>query len=149
MRVVVAVALTIAISGCGGSTPCQVTTPGGRLPEGIGDVDYGNGSLAIQLWPQGRLVAGRLPDGGSYAEIGRDGAVVAKLAWWRGAAGRLLIEGKRLDDSAPPLIAGVPDGYGPNGFQPTTLTFPTEGCWEVTGSVGRSRLPFVVQVSKS
>jgi len=143
MRTVAALALAIALSGCGAQEPCSVTTPGGRLPAGVEDVNYGNGSLAIQLWPQGRLVA---PSG--FAELGRDGSIAAKLGWWRAAGGRLLIEGKRLDDSAPPLIAGVPDGYGPNGFQPTELTFPTEGCWEVTGSVGRSRLTFVVLVSK-
>ncbi len=126
-----------------------MTTPGGRLPEGIGDVDYGNGSLAIQLWPQGRLVAGRFRT--AEATPRSDATARSPRSSPGGAVrgGGCCIEGKRLDDSAPPLIAGVPDGYGPNGFQPTTLTFPTEGCWEVTGSVGSSRLPFVVQVSKS
>jgi hypothetical protein len=128
--------------------PCPVTTPGGRAPATSGDFNHGNSSLAVALWPRGTLVARRFPDGSRYAEIGPDGSIVAKLGWWRGVEGELRIEGERLDASAPPLRADVPDGYGPTGFQPTGLTFPTPGCWKVLGSVGRARLTFVVLVRK-
>jgi hypothetical protein len=36
-------------------------------------------ALAVVLWPKGRLLAGRLPDGSSYAEIEPDGSISAKL----------------------------------------------------------------------
>ena len=62
--------------------------------------------------------------------------------------GRLRIEGRRLDRSAPRLRADVPAGYGPTGFQATGLTFPTRGCWKVIGRVGDARLTFVVHVVK-
>ena len=60
--------------------------------------------------------------------------------------GELTITGRRLDAPAPPLRADVPDGYGEDGFQATGVAFPTEGCWEVSGSVGGSTLTFVTFV---
>jgi hypothetical protein len=159
-----AIALTAVLADCSGepsapvgeraparwrhaAEPCPVTPPGGRVPATRGDFSRGNGSLAVALWPKGRLVAGRLPDGSSYAEIAADGSIGAKLGWWRGVEGQLLIEGERLDAPAPPLRADISNGYGPTGFQPTGLSFPTQGCWKVRGSVGRARLTFVVLVT--
>jgi hypothetical protein len=46
-------------------------------------------------------------------------------------------------------IADVPDGYGTTGFQASGVTFPAEGCWEVTGRVGEAGLTFVTLVLKS
>lgn len=80
--------------------------------------------------------------------INPDGSVSAKVGWWRGLDGTLVIEGRRLDASAPPLVADVPDGYGSHGFQATGLTFPTVGCWRVVGKVSTARLKFVVRVTK-
>jgi len=71
-----------------------------------------------------------------------------KFPWWRMVRGRLQITGRRLDAPAPPLLAYVPDGYGPIGFQATGVKFPTEGCWEVTGTVGQANLTFVTFVIK-
>ena len=39
--------------------------------------------------------------------------------------------------------ADVPSNYGTTGFQPSGVSFPTEGCWEVTGHVGDTTLTFV------
>jgi hypothetical protein len=71
-----------------------------------------------------------------------------KFGWTRGEGlrGKLKIHGRRIDASAPPLRANIPDGYGDTGFQATALIFPTEGCWEVTGEVGETRLTFVTRV---
>jgi hypothetical protein len=54
----------------------------------------------------------------------------------------------RLDQPAPQVRGVVPDGYGPRGFQPSGVIFPTEGCWEITGSVHRTELSFVTFVIK-
>jgi len=111
--------------------------------------NYGNAGLRVHLgWPNGRLAAGILPDGGSRATVEEDGSIHAKLGWWRGVPGTLRITGRRLDADAPPLRAHVPTGYGPRGFQPTGLVFPTIGCWRVVGQVADARLTFVVKVSK-
>jgi hypothetical protein len=75
-----------------------------------------------------------------------DGSMEEKFPWWRGVSGGLAIRGQRLDGSAPPLRADIPSGYGDSGFQATSIIFPTEGCWRVTGSVGTASLTFVVLV---
>jgi hypothetical protein len=54
-----------------------------------------------------------------------------------------------LDGDAPPPIAAIPSGYGNLGFQPSGITFATEGCWRVTGAVGGVRLTFVTLVLKA
>jgi hypothetical protein len=69
-----------------------------------------------------------------------------KWPWYRWVAGTLTIEGRRLDAPAPPLEAWIPDGYGDSGFQVSGITFPTDGCWEITGRVGEGSLTFVVLV---
>jgi hypothetical protein len=117
---------------------CPVTIPRGSGPsKGI----YGDGELRVTLWPRGVIAVGR-----DYVD-GR-GRVRMKFPWWRMVRGHLGITGRRLDAPAPPLLAYVPDGYGRIGFQATGVKFPTEGCWEVTGTVGQARLTFVTFVIK-
>lgn len=133
--------------------PCPVTIPTRIVPPDAGftaaGFNYGNARLRAHLyWPRGILVAGTLPDGGSMAVINPDGSIRLKLGWWRGARGKLVISGRRLDASAPPLRASVPEGYGPQGFVPSGLTFPTVGCWRVVGKQGTASLAFVVKVTK-
>jgi hypothetical protein len=153
---VAAMFLSVALAGCSGTpnaarapgedsttVSCPVTSPD-DTPSRLG-FNYGNDAIRVALWPDGRLIAGRLPDGSSHAEVGPDGSIDAKLGWWRASAGRLRIEGERLDATAPPLGADVPEGYG-KGFQASGLIFPTAGCWRVVGAVGKSRLTFVVLV---
>lgn len=157
-EVLCAIALGAVLAGCSEeSNPalaspklesCPVTVPEGTASSGEHRSNYGNSSLRVALWPRGKLVAGPLPGGGSYAEIKPDGSIEAKLGWWRTVAGQLRIEGERLDARSSPLSANIPNGYGETGFQPTGLVFPTGGCWRVVGSVAGVRLAFVVLVTK-
>ena len=130
-----------------------MTIPTRAVPPGAGVTakafNYGDARLRVHLaWPRGRLPAGILPSGGSYATVNDDGSIWLKLGWWRGVAGRLVITGRRLDAPAPPLDADVPGGYGARGFVPSGLVFPTAGCWRVQGALGAARLSFVVKVTK-
>jgi hypothetical protein len=148
VKVVVAALVALAFAGCGYSNAadaCRPTAPGGDAPKGF---NYGSDRLAVALWPAGNLVAGTLPDGGSYADIQPDGSIVAKLGWWRGAEGALEISAERTDADAPPLRADIPGGYGPTGFQATGVTFASAGCWDVTGRVGDEQLTFTVLVTR-
>jgi hypothetical protein len=126
-----------------------VTVPSRVGPAGVSpdsffgwDSSSGNGKLWVGgLWPDGVIDAG--PD-----FVTPDGAVSMKFGWWRAVAGSLRITGRRLDGEAPPLRGYAPDGYGKTGFQASGVDFPTEGCWEVTGTIGATRLTFVTYVVK-
>jgi hypothetical protein len=136
-----------------GARSCPVTIPTQAVPPDAGfsaaAFNYGNARLRAHLgWPHGILAAGTLPNGDSRAIVNADGSISTKVGWWRGAPGRLVIRGGRLDARAAPLRAHAGDGYGSRGFQPSRLTFPTVGCWRVVGAVGRARLTFVVKVTK-
>jgi hypothetical protein len=121
---------------------CPATLPNGNHrredPAGLGEQGFGNAELWVGLWPQGRVRA-------TEDNLNRRGEILMKFPWDRGVRGHLQITGRRLDADAPPLRAQLSD-YGSIGFQPSTLVFPTEGCWEVTGRVGRSSLTFVTSV---
>ncbi len=121
---------------------CPITQPNGSTPPGEApsNMYLGNDLLWTVLWPEGRVVMteahNREPDG----------SLSMKWGWWRGVAGPLSIEGRRLDAEAAPLRADIPQGYGETGFQVSALVFPTTGCWEVTGRVGDASLTFVTEV---
>jgi hypothetical protein len=128
------------------STPpraCPVTLPAGdhraRDPAGLGKSGYGNGRLWVGLWPHG--IAQARAD-----NVNRHGGIVMKFPWDRSVSGRLRITGHRIDAQAPPLRAPIIDPR-PKGFQPTSLVFPTEGCWQVTGTVRGVSLTFVTEVT--
>ncbi len=148
-----AVAMGVAVTSSSGATrapadapTCAVTIPPQRTTSSF---NYGNAGLRVAIyWPRGILPAGERPDGSLYARINPDGSISAKVGWWRGVAGKLTITGRRLDRRARPARAEVPEGYGPQGFQVSGITFPTIGCWRVVGRVGNARLMFVVKVTK-
>jgi hypothetical protein len=70
------------------------------------------------------------------------------VLWIRPQGTELVITGRRLDAEAAPLEASIPCCY-PTGFQATGLTFPIEGCWEVTAQAGEAELRFVTKVLPS
>jgi hypothetical protein len=118
--------------------PCPITRPNGSKPPGptFGAEFHGNGSIWVGLWHANVVVWDAEPDG----------TITVKFGWWRGVPGKLRIEGRRLDAPAPPLVGHVPDGYGDSGFQSSGITFPSAGCWQVTGHVGEASLIFVTLV---
>lgn len=124
-----------------------MTLPNGNPPPGKqpSSEHHGNGQLWTSLWPEGQVIF----ESGGPGTINADGSLKMKWWWWRGVAGQLTIEGRRLDGPASPLQADVPEGYGDSGFQATSLIFPSDGCWEVTGRVGDSTLTFVTWVVKT
>ena len=109
---------------------CPVTLPNGNAPPGenASRSHHGNGALWTALAPSGKWVA--RPE-----SVGRGGSVGTKYWWWRGVSGQLKITGRRLDAPARPLRAHIPSGYADDGFQASGIDFPSEGCWEITGSV--------------
>jgi hypothetical protein len=133
---------------------CPATIPNGRAPPGESKSasDFGHGRLWTLLPVDGKLVVTmtRPPRPGTVlGELHRDGSLATKFPWWgaRSASRDLRITGRRLDGRAKPLRASVARGLtrAPR-FWATTITFATQGCWQVTGSDGTERLVFVVEV---
>jgi hypothetical protein len=144
------------------SADCPVTLPNGSSPHGERSAQqHGNGRLWTSLGRRGIvLVAPRSspeyyrPDGGLAVEgeLAPDGSVsIMKAFWWRGPGvrGPVRIQARRLDASAPRIDRTVPPhGYGLTGLQVMGMTFPTMGCWEVTGSVGEESLTYVTLIRR-
>lgn len=136
----------LSVAGVQSTADCGVTTPNG-IAAGEAQPDpgsYGNHQVSVWLWPEGKVIF--KPGGPGF--VTRNGALGMKFPWRRGVSGRLTIEGRRLDATAPPVRAEVSNGYGDRGFQATYVIFPTPGCWEVTGRVGEASVTFVTQVVK-
>jgi hypothetical protein len=128
------------------TSTCPITLPNRSFPRHAGDWgpedSYGNGKLWTIFWPYNVVIADR-----GYVED--DGSIGMKWPWWRGVSGRLKIEGRRRDKQAPRLRADISSAYGVSGFQPSSIYFPSEGCWEVTGRVGEASLTFVTLIVKA
>lgn len=118
--------------------PCPVTPYAtGRPPDShtasFTETWYGNEALWAGLSP-------------AYNGTWYAGSQGLKVLWYRSVAGKLTVEGQRLDAAAPSLQADIPAGYGNSGYQASGLVFPAEGCWEVIGRVAGQALRFVVSV---
>ena len=128
---------------------CPVTIANGSTPPGESpsDLHHGNGELWTALWPDGTVVFSP----GGPGEIRADGSLVMKFPWWRGNGirGQLEIVGRSFDTEAPPLGAIIPDGYGDTGFQATSVVFPSEGCWEITGRAADAELSVIVLADRT
>ena len=116
------------------TTSCAITQPIRAEPPRDPDADrFGFGPWYINSdqtiwagWNVGEWVAGGTGN---------------KVMWIRPKGTQLRIAGRRLDAAAAPLKAAIPCCY-PTGFQPSWLSFPSPGCWEVTGKSGASTLTF-------
>jgi hypothetical protein len=113
--------------------------PAGQLVPGT--TFYGNGKLFTLLNLNGVLLA-------PADMVKPDGSIGWKFPWWRYATGHITITGRRLDAPAGQLMSYVPAGYGDTGFQATGVTFPSEGCWQVTAKMDHTALTFVTFVIK-
>ena len=120
-----------------------LTTPWREQMFGWGSA-AGNGKLWVGgLWPHGIIVL-------TPAFLSPDGTMGMKFGWWRATSGYLTITGRRLDAPAPAATGNTnPGSYGLTGFNASGVTFPTEGCWQVTGRVGAVTFSFVTFVIKA
>jgi hypothetical protein len=136
-------------SGLFAAVVCAVTVPNGDVPPGAPATFHGNGLLATAAY----VTIRRAPEA--------DGSIFEKFPWWgaRVPAKPLKITGQRLDFLTPLAALRVHEHFAaranegfvegsPRGtrFWSSGVTFPTEGCWQVTGSVGSVRLSVVVLV---
>jgi hypothetical protein len=104
---------------------------------------YGNGLLSTAVpGSDGVLVARRDPDG----------TLFQKLGWLPrlGFGGTLMVRGERLDAPSPPMrVLSVNWGHSLStgrGSWMSAVTFPSEGCWRISGRVRDVSLSYVVRV---
>jgi len=113
---------------------CPVTVPTSRTSEMF---TYGNGLLSSTVPRDGVVTA---------AHSEPDGSVSWKPGWLPHypLTGELVVKGERLDAPSPPMqVLAVRWG---GGSWRTASTFPSEGCWRITGRVGDVSLTYVVKV---
>jgi hypothetical protein len=129
---------------------CPISEPGGKQPPEVANLNkmdgLGNDVLWVSLvmWSEHPGTV-EVPNDDHLQPDGR--VIEMKWAWYRYVSGRLTITGQRLDAPAPPLEAVIPDGYGATGFQVSGITFPTDGCWQITGQGGDAKpITIVVDV---
>jgi hypothetical protein len=67
-----------------------------------------------------------------------------KVVLVRPAGTKIIVSGRRLESTVPPLKAT--DDHSSSGFTVLGIYFPTEGCWEVNAKAGDSQIKFVTQV---
>ncbi len=152
MQLRVATLVLWIVAGCSFATPtrtpvaaaCETTRPNGDTPPGEepGPRWYGNGRLYTGLSETGETLA-------DSRSVAADGSIGTKFGWWRapgvGAAGDLRITGHEIGTGAI-ITASIPDGYGQR-FQASGITFPAEGCYEITAQSGDAQLTFVTKVT--
>jgi len=130
---------------CATSPLIRDTAPRDPSADAVGPADwYINADRTIWAGP---VPAGGWPSGGTLYS-GKRTVKGQKTYWVRPKGTQLLIDGRRLDASGPPVEAHIPCCY-PTGFQIVALLFPTEGCWAVHAKAGESELRFVKQVRLS
>jgi hypothetical protein len=157
-------AMGLALSGCSTGAPaaglrapetedtCPVSLPNVTkspdehyVPTGLA-FQNADGTIFTTPWPNGEVVF----EPGGPGTINPDGSMSMKWPWYRTVPGEVVIHGLRLDraSAAMPaeILRGPADGYGEIGFHPSILTFPTEGCWQITARVGDATLTFVTRV---
>lgn len=102
---------------------------------------YGNGILSTSVpGPDGVLATRKDPDGSYFQKL-----------WWlpkRGFGGNLVVSGERLDAPARMTVHSVNWGHSSDGrgSWASAVSFPSEGCWRLTGRVGDVSLTYVVRV---
>ena len=126
---------------------CPVTSPNAEVVRHGAHFNYGNGELWTSLWPDGTVLFSARGPG----FVSSDGSLSMKWPWYleRGVRGELEIQGRRLDaPSERSVSADHSPVLGDPGFHAGAITFPSEGCWEVTGRAGDASLTFVTRVVK-
>ena len=69
-----------------------------------------------------------------------------KYPWVKPFGSQLVVQGRRLDGDAPPLWVDIAPDYF-RDFQPSFITIPTAGCWEIEARAGTSALRFVLYIA--
>jgi hypothetical protein len=101
---------------------------------------HGNKSVSTWLPRNGVLVFRP----GSNITL-EDGSIQTKFLWFK-ARKPMSLAGRRLDTTAPPLGVTLAQGTDDGLAQPSSVIFPTPGCWQITSRVGPDSLRFTLWI---
>lgn len=127
---------------CPRTLPPALELSGEKLPPM--DTWYGSEALAVALKPDG-----------VWKGMGPEDNYRDKLAWWsygydgsREPKPALIVTAKRLDKAGPPVnVRQVTNASYAGGWTMLHLIeFPSQGCWEITGTYQGQTLSFIVEV---
>lgn len=133
---------------------CPVTLPNDRRPPARldpfepGDAVHYEDGIWVTIPPDGDLVLGKDNEIG-YGKL--QGWRTMTVTWMRadGVEGWVIVSGERLDepsDLSPRTPLSPQRQYVQAGFVKTGIAFPSEGCWQLTGTVGDHKITWVVDV---
>lgn len=73
-----------------------------------------------------------------------------KFPWWRLKTGYVTITARRLDGPSKGFTgsAGDTESYGFTGFDPSELSFPSAGCWQITGTLPGGSLTVTLRAAR-
>jgi len=147
VRIAIAVlvlSLAVGTGRAGGTPPAASCVP---TPVSAKPPNAWMGTLATHWLRSGTLWMAYTR--GDHAFVARPSG--QKIPWYRAAGspwGRLRVTGSRTDAPAAPLRFATGTTYPFRvGFQSSSLTFPSEGCWRIVARVGLTKhFVFVVRV---
>jgi len=147
VRIAIAVLLASLATGARGTGGSATAAPCVLTPVSAGPPNAWMGTLSTHWLRSDTLWMGYTR--GDHAFVARPEG--QKIPWYRTAGGpwgRLRVTGSRIDAPAPPLRFTTPTTYPFRvGFQSSSLTFSSEGCWRIVARVGLTkRFVFVIRV---
>jgi len=143
------------------AAPCPVTLAFQLPPDEA--IDFMRAGSSAQPTHEEAVAAARRTNwagnDGIWVVLPNDGVVTwgsttfgSKFGLYAFGTGRMTATARRFGGVTPPgfeASIGTPDqGYGPPGFIASGLTFPSNGCWEVTYRIAERSVTFVVDVQR-
>jgi hypothetical protein len=136
---------------------CPVTVP--QNPPFTPPAPYDKLGFKNHFWFGSNTLWTIVPSNGVWSELPYNPptGLTQKIFWWRDGYSvegepqpNLIVTGKRLDASAPPLIASRATNAFASDIGEAMLVgvdFSTPGCWKITGKYKTTKLSFVVWVA--
>lgn len=145
LGVVAAASLGTATSGALAAARCTVSAT--EPVPGRTSFNVGTRRLAVSL-PENATFAVVRDGRPGWAFLQPDGRIRIKLGWLSPSASPR-VTGRRIDRPGRPLDAriGVRSFTSEGGsFYPSSLYFPSSGCWRITARNSAARIEFVVRL---
>jgi hypothetical protein len=136
---------------------CQMTVP--QNPAFVPPAPYDSlNSFNDHFWFGSSALWTLIPSNGEWNALPHSPeGYIQKILWWRDGyvwdhepEPNLIVNGERMDESAPPLIVSKAANAFASDIGSAMMVgvdFPTLGCWKITGKYNDAELSFVIWVA--